>query len=270
MKYKLIATDVDGTLLNKEHKISKENFDAIKKALDSGMLLSLCSGRTSVSLNVFAKELGINVKGAYGIGFNGGIIYEADSLKIIHETKLDNNIALEIIRDVKAVGANVLTPVYSEADTIIIDAPVEVMSEFGDEIAVKFKQISSFEQALTKPVYKILVRGERSELEKVSEAMKDKGEGKFVMVYTALRILEFLPIGVNKGAALGILANYLNISLEEVVSVGDNYNDIELIEQAGFGVAVANAVEPLKNVADYITKNDNNNSAIAEVIEIIA
>jgi hypothetical protein len=90
---------------------------------------------------------------------------------------------------------------------------------------------------------------------------------KYDVTYSADVLVEVSPITDNKGEALKFIANYYGIPMEQTVAVGDNLNDLSMILAAGVGVAVSNAAQPLKSMADYVTKLTNDDGAIAEVIE---
>ncbi len=92
-------------------------------------------------------------------------------------------------------------------------------------------------------------------------------EGNIAVSFSSNRYLELNRIGIDKGVGLRHLANYLNIAIEDTIAIGDNLNDWQMIEAAGLGCAVANAREEIKAISKYVCHSDNNEGAVAEVIE---
>lgn len=268
MKYKMIASDLDGTLNNNEYIISEGNALAIKRAVSKGLKVVLCSGRSPVSINSYAKDIGLNTEGCYGIGFNGGSIYETSTGKSLYKAHINKELAIKIIRDIKKVCSHVKIAIYIEDDHIIAEKDLDILEEHNNQGIMKIEKVNSFE-GITKDIIKIMLVDDRDKLDYIFSKMKNIVAGNYNMVFTGAQILEFLPLNVNKAEGLKILAKYLGISLEEIVAFGDNYNDIEMVKEVGFGIAIANAVQPLKEVANYVTKRDNNNDAMIEVVDMI-
>jgi len=268
MKYKMIASDLDGTLNNSKYLISEGNAKAIKKAMDAGIKVVLCSGRSPVSLAGYAKNIGLDEKGCYGIGFNGGTVYEADTGKVLYDSRLKRELALDIVKDIKRISPDVKTSMYIEDDFVMAEEGLTILEDYNNEGLLKLEMVENFDH-LTQDIVKIMLIDEREKLDYIYNEMKDIIDEKYTMVFTGSNILEFLPININKAEGIKLLAKHLGISMDEVVSFGDNYNDIEMIVEAGFGIAIANAVEPLKKVADYVTKRDNDDDAMIEVVDMI-
>lgn len=268
MKYKMIASDLDGTLNNDDYIISEGNAQAIKKAVAEGLKVVLCSGRSPVSIASYAKDIGLDTEGCYGIGFNGGSIYEASTGKSLYNARINKNLAIEIIRDIKKVSPDVKIAIYIEDDHIIAEKDLDVLEEHNNQGIMKIEKVNSLEE-ITEDIIKIMLVDDRQKLDYIFSKMEKIVVGKYNMVFTGAEILEFLPLNINKAEGLKILAKHLGISLEEIVAFGDNYNDIEMIKEVGLGIAIANAVEPLKEVANYVTKRDNNNDAMIEVVDMV-
>lgn len=270
MKYKMIASDLDGTLNNDNYVVSKENIRAIQKAVDSGLHFVLCSGRSPASLSSYAEKAGLNKKGHFGIGFNGSIVYEADTHKVLFQSCINKDLAIEIIKDIKSVSTDVKMLVYLEQNHIVVESDLEALhEEYKQDTAMKIQIVDNLEDHITKDVMSIALVDDNKILKKVSSEMQKFKNDSYNMVFTGAQYLEFLPVSANKAQGVAILAKHLGITLEEIVSVGDNYNDIEMIEETGIGIAVANAVQPLKSIANYVTKLDNNNHLMTEVVDMV-
>lgn len=262
MKYTMLVSDLDGTILDNHHQLSEPNKQAVQQVLDQGIKFVLCSGRSPVALAHFLKQM--KATSDYIVGFNGCVIKDVATGQNLYEKKMDKALIHELIEEISQFDVTI--GVYVADDMIHAQRPAEIVGGVDDGGPVKITIHPELKASVVADVYKIILMAPRPALDEVYAHMKDKVVGKCGMVFTNTTLLEFLPLGGNKGEALKILAQRLQIPLSQVVSCGDNYNDLELIETAGLGIAVANGVEPLKAVANRVTKNDNNNHAFAEIV----
>ena len=265
MKYTIIFSDLDGTIGDDNYQYSTENKAAIQRAKAKGIDIVLCSGRTPVSLVYAAERMGLSA--SYAIGFNGGTVWDISQGKALFNNTMPKDMAIEILSLIQhktpaGIG------VYLEPDLILKKGLKDGIKSLADE-GVRDIETEDFANDIKTDILKILVMGDPKDLEKVELFIRDKIIGRVTMVYTAANILEFLPLNVNKGKGMIRLSEHMGISISQTVGIGDNYNDIELIQMAGIGIAVANAVPPLKEAARYITAADNNNSAFAEAVDHI-
>jgi hydroxymethylpyrimidine pyrophosphatase-like HAD family hydrolase len=116
---------------------------------------------------------------------------------------------------------------------------------------------------------KLIIRWEPEKLAVLMDDIRYRVQPHCDMFLSANNFLEFAPLGSNKATGLKVLSDYLGLDMNEVVAVGDNFNDMDMIMAAGLGIAVNNAVEEVKAIADYITQADNDNNAIKEVVEMV-
>lgn len=269
MKYKLICIDMDGTLLNDDKKISNQNIEAIKKAHDKGVNIAICTGRIFISARYFAELIGVK---APIIASNGAYIREKDKEEVVYKVPLgkDNCEEIEKIlnrydfhkyynqfdsivsgkafpKDYRYVIVNNTLPKKHKINLVTTDNMGQYIKENSDEI-LKCVCIST-------------------DFEKLSEAKAEllKIDG-IEAVSSGRDNIEIMNRGVSKGRAVSKLADFYNISSDEVICIGDNENDISMIKYAGLGVAMGNGESYVKDVADYVT-NTNNNSGVAKVIE---
>ena len=288
MDYKLIFCDVDGTLIDKDHNLSDANKNAIKKATDAGIQFVLCSGRTPVSLVDIAGNIG--VASPYVVGFNGGTIWNTKTNQTLQSQALPTAVAKDLLQEVEAfshvqnaVGykseylrpgeGHVVAPicfgVYVSPDHIILQSNGPQTGTVIDDKVKITRSTSDIAKLVNNDVLKIIMFGSREQLDDILYTMEPKLKGRADMYYTNTHLLEFVPKGTNKGQGITWLANHLGVTLGQTIAIGDNYNDIEMIKTAGLGIATANAVAPLKEVADHITTADHNNNAVTEAIEYI-
>lgn len=274
-KYKMLVTDMDYTLLNKEKKISERNSEAIKKAIEKGIHMSVATGRIYTSARVYAKLLGVSTP---IIASNGAIIREAafnspeDTERTIFKDTLNVKAVKEMIRLSRKYG---LFCHFFTEDTIYSEKLVNVSLRYtewnkylGEEDQVQIKIVDDFEKALIQGnVYVLKAVIVDSDSEKMQGLRHDiEGTGIVSVSQSMKNNLEVMNKGITKGNAVKILADMYGIKREEIIAIGDNENDMSMIEYAGLGIAMGNAEESLKAVADYIT-GDYQEDGVAEAIE---
>jgi len=268
--YKLIACDMDGTLLDKNFKFSHLDKDAIAKAQEKGVIFALCSGRSYKSLQGFAKELGVSPKGNYIVGFNGGVIYDMENEAIAIKYDMDKDIALQVVKvyENHCDRPNMEIVIYIDGENIIFEESAVYAREYQKTSQVHWhdtKDILSDAQKLDH-IAKIIFIGENTTLQSFEKELKKTFGNGINICFSAEYLLEAGSAEHNKGSGIEWLCNQFNIGLDETIAIGDNHNDLPMIEKAGLGVAVANAVQAAKETADYVTEKDCSSGAIAEVI----
>lgn len=268
MGYKLIASDMDETLLNDDHEICQRNIDLIKQARELGIKFVPATGRGYASIQRDLKILGLyDELGEYVISFNGGALTENkgnklldfqglsfDKMKEIFEFGLKCDVCQHVYTQDKLYVFNLSE---SEADRI---KHQKVECEILEENNVDFLKDT--------PISKILYQNtDVPYLMSLEPLMKDIVEGHCAVSYSSNRYMEFNKLGVDKGQGLINLANILGIDIKDTIAVGDNYNDMAMLKVAGLSVAAGNSVQDVKDACDYVCEADNNEGVIAELIE---
>lgn len=268
LKYKLICVDMDGTLLNSEKEISERTLEAIKKAHDKGVKVVVATGRIFVSASYYGDIIGVK---APIIASNGAYVREKDKEKAIYEEYLDRKeceLILSILEKYKII------PHYYSTDTIYsgelaysslayknANKNLPKNRQVTIEIIKKWKEFFETEPRLIKTM------AMDDDGEKIKKAKEEFiSLNKFQVVSSLDSSFEIMPRGTSKGNAVRKLCEYYEIPREEVIAIGDNENDISMLEYAGLGVAMGNAEEKVKNIADYITTS-NNEDGVGRVIE---
>lgn len=267
--YKLIACDLDETLLNKDKIICERNVQAIRKAeKEYGVKFVPATGRGYTCIdNVLTTLQTKNAKGEYIISNNGGIICENEGFKKLsfHALPFDKanelftygmkqNICIQIFtaEDVYAFHLN-----EDEASWLFMFKPDSVICE---EDSIEFLR--------DVPIAKLLFQNtDMDYLHNLSKEMEHITKECVSVSFSSGRYIELNAIGVDKGLGLSELASHLGIAMEETMAIGDNYNDLEMLKVAGLSVAVANANDVIKEVADYVCVADHNQGGVAEAIE---
>lgn len=265
MKYKVIAIDLDGTLLNDDVEISKENKIAIHKAIEKGIHIIISSGRGYRSISNFVKELEIENFGFYGSAFHGCCVFKTNTMEKIKEYNINRDILLNIIESTKN-SDDIGIILYKDGENLYTTNRNKHVEMYYNKIKLPIQTINSFYN-IPGNFVKMLFIGDKENLSNYYEEFKYLDEKNICKVfYSASYLLEFMNSLASKGEALKFICNELGIDISESIGIGDNHNDLELIRDAGLGVAMVNGVDEAKKIANYITINDNNNSGVAEVI----
>lgn len=251
--YKLIALDMDGTLLDDNKNISKANFQAIQEAKAKGVTVTLSTGRPTKGIEKYLKELDLLSENDYSVAFNGAIIQNTKTNEVISKKTLTMK-DLKFIHKISVdLGANILicTPDYYITDEI---------NEFSDYeskmngIPIKVMNIDDVDS--NTDIVKIMFTNSKEKIDEIISKLPKEVYEEYTAVRSCDIFLEFLNKEVNKGFGVGSLAKHLGIKQSEVICMGDAENDLAMIEYAGLGVAMENASEDVKSIANYITKKN--------------
>lgn len=264
MAIKLIASDMDDTLLNSHHKISDENKLAIKKAIDAGVIFLIATGRLYKGAVPFARDLGLDIP---MITYNGALVKGSMSGKVFYEHKMKFETAQKVLDYCKEHGYYV--QFYSGSDDILVEKITDYSIAYQNIIGTPITGVGEeFYQAKEAP-YKMLLVIEGDVFEQRWKEFERDFEGLLDVTSSKTNFLELMEPGVNKWEAVKSVAATYGVKPEEIVCIGDSNNDIPMIEKAGVGVAVANAKDSVKPFAKYITARTNDEGAVAEVIDLV-
>ena len=261
--YKIIALDMDGTLLDDDKKITEENKKALMRAKDKGVKVVLSSGRPKDGLIKYLDELELIQDDEYVLSYNGCLVQEAKSGKILHEVGLkgtDLHYMYTLSREF-----NVNIHAFSEKYGLITPKMSKYTEVEASLNGIEPTIIDFFDIPDDENIIKIMLVDEAEILDEAISRLPQEAYDKYNIVKSAPYFLEIINKNGNKGEGLKALAEHLGVKREEVMAFGDASNDREMIEYAGLGVAMENAMEEIKEVADYITCN-NNEDGVAKVI----
>ena len=266
---KLIAIDMDGTLLNGKKELLEETKQYFKNFHNKNTetLLVLCTGRPETGIRPYLKDLGYLEENHYIISQNGANIYESQTGKRVMDVFLDSNAIQKWIDLGKEHGLSVMggsIDCYYSFD----EDPTPWMEFDTKIVSAKVKRISR-QDSLSTDFYKILILGEKEELDRFETFIPEEWRDEFYVVRSQKYLLELLTKGVNKAFGLEKLAQKLNIQPSEIVAIGDAANDIEMLEYAGLAIAMGNASEEVKAIADIVTDTNENNGVIKAIDNLI-
>lgn len=260
MRYKLFASDMDGTLLLPDGSISERTKVAIGAAEEKGMRFTLVSGRPlcGVKKTIAALSLRTPV-----ILYNGGAIYDVQTDKLIFEKTLRPTDAEKVLAYAEAERIPVC--VWCK-ERLFANMPSEKAERYKKILEVDALPIPSGASLAREGISKILFCGDEACFARVQEKTARGDFGQTSLVCASPIDRELIPRDVSKGRALLWLADKLGIAKEEIAAVGDQENDLSMIRAAGLGIAMGNAIPALKAEAGYITE-ENTKDGVALAIE---
>jgi len=265
MRYKLLVLDLDGTLTNSKKEISDRTRNALIKAQQNGVKIVLASGRPTYGIVPLAEELELAKYGGYILAFNGGTIINWQTKEIIHQSVLSAE-KLPVLREI--ARKNQVDIISYENESIISENPENEFIQYEAFLnKMPIKKVNSFVEALQIPVPKCLMVGNPDILVRLEQELKAQFNYEMNIYRSEPFFLELNPLNIDKAKSLQILLDYTGYSREEMLACGDGFNDLSMIEFAGFGVAMANAQEAVKQASDYITLS-NDEDGVAHVVEL--
>lgn len=262
--YKLIALDMDGTLLTTDKKVSERTEAAIKAAEAKGVKIVLASGRPLIGINRYLEELEL-IKGEdYVLSFNGGLVQNTKTEEIVSKVSLKGS-DLKYIYEISK-GLNINIHAFSAKDGLITPKNSQY-TEHEAEINGIDINIKNFDEVDDdEDIIKVMMIDPQEILDPAIERLPKEVYEKYSVFKSSPFFLEFTHKEVDKGLGLKRLGEYLGIKKEEIIACGDAGNDLSMVKYAGLGVAMDNAVPEVKAAADYITAS-NDEDGIAKVIE---
>lgn len=259
---KMVVTDIDGTIYSPEQGITQNVKDCIKKLVDNNIHVAIATGRTFGSAKCVADSIGIKCP---LICYQGGLVksYEGEILDVKY---LDPEIARKIIVDCKK--RNIHLNVYVEDNLYVEDDNQYIKDYIGDK-GIDYFKVESFDELDFSKLNKLLAINYDADF---IDSLIAEFQVKYPELYVVKSFKYFCEIAnkeATKGNAIKILAKKYGISTNEVMAIGDNNNDIEMVETAGIGVAMGNGTEDIKLIADYVTDDVQNDGFVKAVNKFV-
>jgi Cof subfamily protein (haloacid dehalogenase superfamily) len=281
LKYRLLATDLDGTLLNEQKEIDMENIRGIQEYRQKGGRVVICSGRSPLSTRWIANTIGL--KGEPIIAYNGAIMLDENGEMSAQAVFQDDH----LLRFWELCETEKIYAHFYEGDTLLVPAVtkwnenwiennipalektggrVEDLQSFRGQCQVKmvddfYRYVKTNQPQITK----IAVFDEDGRLSDFSKVIGEQVGGLEISSSLNFLNLEISPSGVSKASALLKLSEKLDIPISEIAAIGDNYNDSLMLSAAGLGIAMGNAPEEVKKLADVVTTS-NHEAGVAAAI----
>lgn len=268
MSIKLIAIDLDGTLLNEHHQITTHVKNAIKNAVKKGIYIILASGRPFSGIAPYLEELDLKRRNQFSISNNGSVIHDnyhgehliefplsfIDYLKL-EKLSRDIGVSMHTLADNKIFTANEHISHYTVHDAYVTNTPLIFRPADKMSSSLRFN--------------KVMLCGEPEQL----NVAETKIPGEFFKEYTLVRstpfFLECLHPDANKGAAVDAIAKKLGITHDDIMCIGDQNNDLPMYSYAKYKIAMGNAIDAVKDVSTFITKTNNEDGVAHAINEFI-
>ena len=262
--YKLVAIDMDGTLLREDKTISERTKKAIQSAREKDVTVVLATGRPIEGVSRYLEELNMYTDKDYVLSYNGALVQKTLSKEVIGKVALTG----EDLHYLKKLSdeLNVNIHAFSESKGLITPKNSKYTEVEASINNINIHEINFDTISKDEVIVKIMMIDEPEILGPAIENLPKEVFEKYTVVRSTPYFLEFLNKEVNKGVGVEMLAKHLGIKQEEVITFGDAGNDLHMIEYAGLGVAMANAFDEVKEAANYIT-DSNENDGVAKAIE---
>lgn len=275
---KLIASDLDGTMFEKGNVIPETNLKAINDINNSNINFTICTGKTYSLFKNICEDLGTG----YGIFGNGNQIINLKTGEEIYRKLLRNEDVLFCINTAKKLKLHVHLYTNKEVITeklLYMDLRNFELTKNDKNIDLEFKIVTDIQEYVEREnpeILKLVISAEKNLASLKEEFAKNKNlqvnlirkvdKYRDEIIGKEYEYLDIMPAGINKEQALEVLENYLKIDKSEVLAIGDNLNDLEMIKDSGVGIAVANAYDEVKEVANYTTTTTAQNGGFAEAV----
>jgi len=261
---KILALDLDDTLLRSDLSISYRTRNAIKQASHMGVTVVLASGRVHAAMDHFSRLLGLHEKPGYLICNNGALILETHTGNIVHEAKLDKETLLAVCDLADAEGFAL--QMYDD-DIMYVSRHNKYSSLDQRTTGLRQVVVENFKDMVVEGCYKLIIPGDPELLNHIEIIIRTYLGQRLTLFTSRPYFLELMPKDTDKGTALAIVSDILNVKQVETMAIGDSMNDEAMIRWAGIGVAMVNGDERIKSMADLVTEHTNDEDGVAEVIE---
>ena len=264
MNHKILVLDIDGTLTNSDKVISPETKKGLMMMQEQGHIIILASGRPSPGMMKYAKELELEKYGGYLLSFNGARIINCRTGDIIYQQTIPRFILPRIYHFAEENGCGLIT--YC-GDYVVSGTGIDEYIELEARInGMPVREVDDFLHFIDFDVNKCLMTASPEKAEKLTAILQEKFKGILSIYRSEPFFIEIMPKNIDKAFSLNRMLETIGLKKEDVICCGDGYNDVTMVKYAGIGVAMANAREEVKAVADYITKS-NDEDGLVEVID---
>lgn len=264
MNYKLLVLDLDGTLTNNKKEITEHTLRTLIAAQEKGVKIVLASGRPTYGIAPIAEKLQMKKYGGYILSYNGGEIIDWQTGEMMYENVLEDEVLPYLYQCAKDNGFAIVT--YKDKYVLTEHPHDEYVQKEAILNVMEAKKVDHFLEAIDFPVPKCLIVGEATRLAELEKEMYNELKDRMGVYRSEPYFLELVPKGIDKAQSLAVLLAKIGATREEMIAVGDGFNDRSMIEFAGLGVAMANAQDVVKHSADYITLS-NEEDGVAAVVE---
>jgi len=265
--FDLVVLDLDGTLLSSNKDITEENLKVIRQLLDMGLWVTISTGRAYSSAKQYFNHLSFEIP---IILQNGALIYVPGTGKVIRKIALNGKLAKSIVYEIRKRGNRyfVFTDFFKEPDMFTSIEPYG--TPFDPYVRMNERRIArvkNVEEYIGEEVAEVQITCSKEEVKEIIERIYNYSQAFSPIISSEIDGMTFLEIfgpNCSKSNALGYLQRNLNIPMERIMFIGDNYNDMDIMDTVGLSVSMKNAPEEVKRHADFVTlSNDEDGVAYA-------
>lgn len=261
---KIISLDIDGTLYNDDKKITPKTKNALLKTQENGHILCLASGRPTSGLVPIANELEMQKHHGMLLSYNGAVVTDYTTSKTIYSKVISNELAKKLLKHLEKFDVN---PIVDDGETIYTTDPNSFQVPYESQSNhLKIKQVENIHDSIDFDPAKIVIAAQNEILQQENEKIIAPFKNELDFVFSATIYLEATLPGISKADALKRACEVLKIPTNDIIAFGDAQNDLQMFKLAGYAVAMGNAVEEVKKIADYVTTT-NNEDGIASALE---
>jgi Cof subfamily protein (haloacid dehalogenase superfamily) len=261
--YRLVAIDIDDTLLTDDMQITPETQAALAAAIEQGVVVTLATGRMYPSARKIALQLQLNVP---IITYQGALIKNLLDGEVLYHRPVPEDIALEIVAFAKERGLHLQGYVN---DTLLAWEDNDKVKSYSALTNVPYQIETDFVSIAKQGSTKLLIIDDPATLDAMTPELRSRFGDRIHITKSKPYFLEFLHVEATKGHALLHLAHHYGIPREQTIAIGDSWNDHEMIEMAGLGVAMGNAIDSLKQIADFVTLSNHEDGVKAVIDKFI-
>jgi len=265
MGIKLVAIDLDDTLLDSRLQISPETTRILQQVADRGIKITLATGRMFCSARPYAVKLGIDVP---LITYQGALVKKAFADEVLYHRRVPGDMVLPVVNTAREAGYHY--QVYYDDKLYMESLTPEGLAyaELAGVVPVVDRDLP-VRLAYEEPTKIIIINNDQRALQQMEAELKEHFAGLLYITRSKPHYLEFMNKEATKGRALQAVSEYFAIDRRDVMAIGDSYNDIDMLKWAGIGVAVSNAPPEVKRHADYVTTSNDENGVAAALRHFI-
>lgn len=263
---KLMALDLDDTLLNNKLLISDRAVEAVQKAAAQGIYITICSGRSPSAILPFVRRLDLagTKQGRYAVASNGSVVVDLHKREEIYSAKVGG----DALREAKKAADKLGLPCQVYSSSMVYASVDNEWTRMDSKLTgVPSEIVPGFDEFLKQGFAKMMIPGDPKILVGLQKELADRLQGRAVVLISKPYFLEILPPNCGKGEALEFLCGQLGINMKEVMAFGDSMNDETMIVKSGMSVAMSNGLDAIKDAAAYVTRFSNDQDGLADFVE---
>lgn len=265
MKKKVLILDIDGTLTNSKKEITPKTLEAMIKVQEMGHTIMIATGRPTHGVKEVADTLQLDRFGGYVLSFNGARIMNYKTKEIVLQQLFPKECIAPIFEYASKRDMGIIT--YKD-DMIYSGTRVDEHIEFEKRLTkMNLTEVDNFVEFVDFDINKCLLTANVENAPQYEQDLKKMFDDKLSVYRSEPFFIEIMPLGVDKAASLDRLFNLLGIDKADSIACGDGFNDRSMIAYAGVGVAMANAQDAVKEVADVVTQKNNDEDGLLEIVE---